>query len=170
MQTSLVGEGMSRLDARAAFRQYRNALKQCRSPSAAEDELLMKTYREIARGCRVLDLRETLKLAGVDERWRPKLAIARADAAMVWFERQWAVGRWCFCDRRRFLKAMLGSGRAIVVPSGVFPQLEPVGSDEPSLDFENDRPAGARPTAAAETRVNRLPRYRRFLSEAEAVA
>lgn len=45
-----------------------------------------------------------------------------------------------------------------------------MGNDEPSLDFENDRPAGARPTAAAETRVNRLPLYQQDLSEAEAVA
>ena len=47
---------------------------------------------------------------------------------------------------------------------------ERVGNDEPSLDFENDRPTAARPTAAPEARVNRLPLYQQCLSEAEAVA
>lgn len=54
-----------------------------------EDMLIAKAFRTIARGGKVIDLHESFKLAGVDAQWRPMLAIARADATLVW-GRAWA--------------------------------------------------------------------------------
>jgi len=50
-----------------------------------EDDLLRATYRSIALGQRVLDIRQVMRGAGVDALGRPVLAIARADKQRVAF-------------------------------------------------------------------------------------
>ncbi len=72
---------MPKEQVRAALREYREALR--RRPNA-EDALAAKTYGALARGHRVIDLIQAMQLAGLDDRGRPKLAIARADAVEVW--------------------------------------------------------------------------------------
>lgn len=100
-----------------AFREYRDAFKRQRR---AEDEALMKGYRALSRRQRVVDLFASMRMAGVDEHNRPKLAIARADAETVWCTRsvdgsaEFRIARWLGCraaaDKRRF------------VPSGTLPR------------------------------------------------
>jgi hypothetical protein len=147
MQTAIVGDGkMSRYEARDAFLEYQRLLHKNAGRLPEEDELLRVTYREISKGRRVLDLSETFRLSGLNERWQPKLAIARADIRMVRFERQWDAARWCFFDdATRFSKSMLGKiGKAIAVPRGVFPQLD----GRTSVEFTDTRLNWSRVRAA----------------------
>lgn len=73
------------LTARAKWIEYRRAV---RANPQANDEILMKGYREIARGRKVLDLNSVIKAGGVDSLLRPRLAIARADSKRCnfWYE------------------------------------------------------------------------------------
>jgi hypothetical protein len=88
-------EAQSREQARVLFRDYRNAVRERRADDrgddavrrAKEDELLAKSYRQLSLGKKVIDLYQTLRAGGVDEKHRPRLAIARADAAHCWLRR-----------------------------------------------------------------------------------
>lgn len=68
--------------ARVKWAEYRRAV---RANPQANDEILMKGYREIARGRKVLDLNSVIKAGGVDSGFRPRLAIARADEKRINF-------------------------------------------------------------------------------------
>lgn len=58
---------------------FRAGRKQ-RSTIEREDEILMKSYRALARGQRILNLDSVIASAGLDDKnWLPKLAVARAD-------------------------------------------------------------------------------------------
>ncbi|MEM9658124.1 MAG: hypothetical protein AAF961_07165, partial [Planctomycetota bacterium] len=59
----------SRWKAREKYAEY---LKATKERHCAEYEALKNAYRELSRGKRVLDLVETLRQAGVDERGRPR--------------------------------------------------------------------------------------------------
>lgn len=67
--------------ARQAVADYRRAVRERHS---AEDALILKCYRELCRGHKVIDLVETLRSGDIDGLARPRLAVIRADA------------RWCF--------------------------------------------------------------------------
>jgi hypothetical protein len=123
MQAAIVGGDVSALKAREAFLAYRNLVKEGRATE--DDELLMRAYRTIAQGKRVLDLRETFKISGLDEQLRPKLAIARADAVRVWFEHHYRMSRWIFTTTTSSrARAGTGSGKTVVVPRDVFSVLD----------------------------------------------
>lgn len=66
--------------ARAKYLEYRRAV---RANPQANDEILMRGYREIARGRKVLDLSSVLPAAGFCSRGLPRLAVSRADAKRV---------------------------------------------------------------------------------------
>ncbi len=121
MQTAIVGSDLPAWKAREAFLNYRKLVREGRA--SGDDELLMRAYRAIAQGKRILDLRETLKQAGLDNDLRPRLAIARADLPVVWFTNS-SANRWCYADRQTVYRPALGSGKAIVVPLGVYPQID----------------------------------------------
>lgn len=78
-----------RHQARAAYREYKAALKQQHS---TEDEMMMRAYKAIARGEKVLNIVAAFQAAGLDEYGRPKLAIARADAQRIHFSPAWRSG------------------------------------------------------------------------------
>lgn len=75
MQASIIEMPVD--EAREAFKHYRKHID--RRHADPEDLALMRSYRELSLGRRVLDLQESFRLAGVDDQGRPKLAIARAD-------------------------------------------------------------------------------------------
>jgi len=75
---------MAKPDARAAFVEYRDALK---ARHTAEDEALMRGYKALAKGQQVIDLHNVMRAAGLDEEGRPRLAICRADIGWVRFRR-----------------------------------------------------------------------------------
>lgn len=74
---------MNRAKARDRWRQYAKSVRECAAHTT--DDLLKGCYRELARGHPILDLRETMCIAGVDEHGRPRLAIAPANAARVYY-------------------------------------------------------------------------------------
>lgn len=73
-----VGTTMSPKDAAAELEKWRGG-------TTLQDRLIARAYRAMKRGRRVIDLFESMRLAGVDELGRPKLAIARADAKRCHF-------------------------------------------------------------------------------------
>lgn len=68
-----------------AFQQYRAALKQSHSE---EDAALMKAYKAIWWGRKLVDLVAVMQEAGTDQHGRPKLAIQRADCEIIWCTRE----------------------------------------------------------------------------------
>lgn len=101
--------------AREAFKAYGAAVKQ----KYSEDyDALAKGYKAIAQGKSVIDLHGVLKNAGVDARYRPKFAVARAD----W---EWAHFRsdgdsWAF-QKERWLSSSRYTRQYIKVPKAVLP-------------------------------------------------
>lgn len=78
-------------EAKQKLAEYRAALKKRFDKT---DEVLVKTYRQLAKGNMIVNVADAIISAGVDELHRPKMAIARADAQQVWFERSaWTVRR-----------------------------------------------------------------------------
>lgn len=69
-----------------AYREYRKAVSVHRR---TEDVALMKAYRQLGRGVKVIDLIETMQVANVDDQGLPRLAIARADQTHVRFDHRW---------------------------------------------------------------------------------
>lgn len=79
---------MNQAEAFSKLLQYQEALK--RSQSLA-DRILVKTYKQLANGRALINLKDAIAAAGVDELHRPRFAVARADATHVWFTRRtWA--------------------------------------------------------------------------------
>lgn len=86
---------MPQTDAREAFLEYRRAV---RDRHDAEDEQIMRGYRELARGRQLISMPETIRAGGFEARrvggrgrmpgtvFLPRLALCRADA------------RWCHTD------------------------------------------------------------------------
>lgn len=78
-------------EAKAKLAEYRAALKKRFDKT---DEVLVKTYRQLAKGNMIVNVADAIVAAGLDELHRPKMAIARADAEHVWFDRSvWSTRR-----------------------------------------------------------------------------
>lgn len=75
-------------EARAAMVQYRNAVRERHS---AEDAAILKGYREIVRGHKIINIVEAIRAGGRkdDRTHMPNLAVCRADL------------KWCFGDTNR---------------------------------------------------------------------
>ncbi len=71
---------MARPEARKHFLEYRTAVRRRHSD---EDEQIMKTYKALSKGQRVIDLRQVISDAGGDSQFRPRLAVARADERRI---------------------------------------------------------------------------------------
>src|SRR5690348_9371213 len=85
-------------EAKAKLAEYRAALKKRFDKT---DEALVKTYAQLAKGHIIVNVRDAIVGAGLDELHRPKMAIARADAEHVWFEKQIMTARrgsWEYVD------------------------------------------------------------------------
>jgi len=67
--------------ARAAYRDYRTAVRQRHN---AEDAEIAQGYKEIAKGHPLINLVDALDVAGLDEKGYPRIAIARASLQTVW--------------------------------------------------------------------------------------
>lgn len=94
MEVVLIQE--PRWAAREKFLEYRDAV--AAGQSNESDEVVMATYRELAKGRTVLDLHQTLRNAGTDSWGRPHLAIARADKRKVQFGYRYDTSRPVFYD------------------------------------------------------------------------
>src|SRR3990172_8637505 len=77
---------VEREQAKVAYREYRQAVRERHSE---EDIQIMRGYREITRGHKLVRLSEAINRGGFDGA-RPRLAIARADWQKVWLRRRWS--------------------------------------------------------------------------------
>lgn len=80
-----------------------------------QDQLIARAFRAIARGGKVIDLYESMRLAGCDSQGRPELAIVRADATSV-------RGAYWGRDGVTFV-ANKGRHDTVSVPESFFPGL-----------------------------------------------
>jgi hypothetical protein len=69
--------------ARVKVEEYRAAVAR---DGHEEDKLLAKCFRFLERGKRLIDIVEVMRAAGTDWAARPKLAIARANSKLCWYE------------------------------------------------------------------------------------
>lgn len=95
MQLSTID--MPKADARRAFLDYRRAV---RARHDAEDEQIMRGYRELARGRQLIRLSETIAAGGVHDDGLPRLAVMQADLDWCYLERTCA-GAVAFLPVRR---------------------------------------------------------------------
>jgi hypothetical protein len=68
--------------AKAKLDEYRSVVA---SKRTEEDAVLQSLYKSVVKGARVIDIAEAFKATGLNEYGQPKLAIARADASVVYF-------------------------------------------------------------------------------------
>lgn len=117
MDTELIS--MEPAKAREAWQNYRAAIKKRHT---AEDEILMRGYKHLAQGKKILDLIQVMKKIGVDSQGRPQLAIARASWEECWFEsRSDGVGR--FANQRwPFYMSSSFHRQRVEMPVGFFPR------------------------------------------------
>lgn len=73
---------MNEVDAALKFYEYREAFKKSADKT---DRILMKTYKALGQGKRLLNLVDVIRAGGLDELHRPNFAVARADCSHVWF-------------------------------------------------------------------------------------
>jgi hypothetical protein len=127
----------------AAGRDLRSA-RSYKSLLEKEDEVLMESYREMARGQRILNLGQVMREAGIAKEGKrlPLLAVAQADWAHVIVQRErghviFHKDRWVPWDhnRGRFLSGAIG------VPDVMFP---------PELTNENWRGQNSLPRLSQE--------------------
>lgn len=112
-----------------AFQQYRVAV---RARHSKEDEALMRGYRALSQGQKVLDLIQVMVEAGVDAQGRPRLAICRADAPTVFCRRQ-LDGAASF-STERLARANIASASYISLPPGTLPILLSLGQRWQSIE------------------------------------
>ena len=103
---------MDKKIARQHFERYRTLV---RMRASKEDVALMRGFKALAQGKQILDLIVCLKKAGLDERFRPKLAIARADTEKTWYRHNdGGAGEF------KTQQSARGSRQIIAIPRGTF--------------------------------------------------
>lgn len=83
MDLAVLGTDVDPNDARRLFLEYRNAVRQNWTEA---DEALMRGYRELSRGRRLISMKQTMRQGGFDEQGLPRLAVARADRDRAYTE------------------------------------------------------------------------------------
>lgn len=121
---------MTREDAADQLRDYRRALSARKvSERVLEDRLTMRALWAVARGKRVISLREVFAACPVDEKHRPKVAVVRADAKTCVWSRE--SRSWVFTHGEAYYHARGKNQRASV-------RLE-----VPALSWTGDSPTRA---------------------------
>jgi hypothetical protein len=81
VDVTTIGENDLQYQARQKYLEYRKAIRESSDPLQrnTDDDILMRSYRQIWRGRRVLHLQQVMSETGLRPDWLPKLAICRAD-------------------------------------------------------------------------------------------
>lgn len=108
--------------ARREFLAYKAAVA---NSGTAEDSAIMRGYKEIAAGKRVICLRDVMRAGGLKENGYPNLAIARADQARVFVEFAFDGSCKFYSPRvsRRWSRQDYASGTVINVSADAFPDF-----------------------------------------------
>lgn len=100
-----------------AFREYRAAFMADRNRIDGE---LMRGYKALAEGKRLISLTEAIQTGGVDQFGRPNLAIARADEQQIEMERE-RNGTLIYTPER--WSRISSTDRIFEFPAGTLPEL-----------------------------------------------
>ncbi len=103
-------------EAKAAFRQYREAVRE--NPNSI-DQAIMIGYRALAKGKMIVDLFEAILAGGVNDLGLPMLAAARANWKWVELTRRFR-GPFDF-EFRKWPEDRAGRRAVIEIPNGTFP-------------------------------------------------
>lgn len=106
----------SQENAREKYYEYLQAVRLKRTK---EREAIKNAYRELSRGKVVIDIRETLRRGGVDDRKRPRLAIIRADAQLCYFRTNYTREVMAFSMDRSFWFARRKSTRELCFSTAI---------------------------------------------------
>ena len=83
---------MPKEEALRHFERYRTLVKRGkRRALAEEDAALLAGYEALSEGKALVNINDAMRMAGLDDKGRPRLAIVRADATWVWFSSE---SRW----------------------------------------------------------------------------
>lgn len=85
-------------EAQEKFIEYRDAVRQ---HNRKEDAELMRGFRALAKGQKLIDVHDAMKFSGLNEKNQPKLAICRADAVHCWFKGNRTFGGGTFTSKDR---------------------------------------------------------------------
>lgn len=107
---------VTRQQAAEAVIHYRRALKLHRN---AEDEAILRGYNQVLKGRKLIQLSETIKAGGADEKYRPRLAVMGA-AELSCFVAAGQDGSVQFCPKSSFHWRL--RGRSISLPIDTLPQ------------------------------------------------
>ena len=113
METQMIS--MEPAKAKEAWQNYRAAVKRRHT---TEDEILMRGYKHLAHGKKIIDLIDVMKHAGVDEKGRPQLAIARASWEKCWLHKSMD-GEATF-SKERWTRSNATHDR-VHIDAGIFP-------------------------------------------------
>ena len=117
---------MERSEAQRAFIDYRRAVRERHN---AEDEMIMRGYKALAKGHQVINLLDVMKAAGEDAQCRPKLAVARASLTRVYMARS-AGGALVIGEEGKDW-GRKGSGNRISFPRATMPAYQNCGFNGP---------------------------------------
>ncbi len=109
---------MGEKEAEEAYQQYLEVVKTRKDKYLQE---LKKVYYNLKQGKTVVDIYEAMKKAGLNKEGYPRLAICRADAKQVYFQKQ-AVGSGAFSHENFNAWNKRSVKFDVSVPSNTFPQ------------------------------------------------
>lgn len=123
VDVTTIGDNDLQMQARTKYLEYRRAIRESTDPlqKDTDDAILMRSYRAIARGRRVLHLQQVMNETGLRTDWLPKLAIARADAAHCTVIMRWHGGAVFYSERSPDTwRTARTTSRTRVFPEGTF--------------------------------------------------
>lgn len=112
----------ARDEARRQFLVYRKAVREAKDADQKKaDAIVMRGYREIAKGRPVLDLMKVMQGAGIrEDNWYPKLAICNADATHCCVEMRESGGVTFYAGR----SARAPKNRRVALPASTLPTFQ----------------------------------------------
>jgi hypothetical protein len=103
-------------EAQEKFIEYRDAVRQ---HNRKEDAELMRGFKALSKGHKLIDVHDAMKFAGLNEKNQPKLAICRADATHCWCNiRRDGWAEFVMLDTWRRVR----NDQRVVMPAGTFPE------------------------------------------------
>lgn len=108
--------------AREKFIEYRDAVRQ---HNRKEDAELMRGFRALSKGQKLIDVHDAMKFAGLNEKHQPKLAICRADATYCHCD-VWPNGRAEFFMDEKHRWTRVSKHRVVKFPARTFDNAQEI--------------------------------------------
>ena len=113
---------MNRIDALQAYQHYKQAVHSARTGTKKEwrraDAALMRGYKALSEGKRVLDLQKVMAAQGLRPDFYPKLAVCRADATTCFL--QMGIAGSATFSAKRWSR---GKNQCVAFPEDTFPRF-----------------------------------------------